>query len=74
MDGLNWVVADDGARIFAGGRTSWGAAAKTARNCAAFVADDEDEWVADENRSCYNCRYRRWTVDSFSCQKIDGNI
>ena len=26
-----------------------------------------DEWVADEIRSCYNCRARRWTAASFVC-------
>jgi hypothetical protein len=25
--------------------------------------------VADESISCYNCRYRRWTVNSFICCK-----
>jgi len=37
--------------------------------CLEFVLDDEDELVSDEERTCLNCRYRRWTVDSFECMK-----
>jgi hypothetical protein len=32
-----------------------------------FHPDVEEEQVADEDRSCYNCRYRRWTAASFVC-------
>lgn len=44
-------------------------AAALAIKCTAFHPDDEDEQVADEPLSCYNCRYRRWTVTSFTCCK-----
>jgi hypothetical protein len=27
----------------------------------------EEELVADDPRSCYNCRHRRWTAASFAC-------
>ena len=36
-------------------------------DCPWFQADDEDEWVSDDPVSCYNCRYRRWTAESFEC-------
>lgn len=34
--------------------------------CRAFTFDVEEELVNDE-RSCLNCRYRRWTDNFFSC-------
>ncbi len=40
--------------------------------CPQFKLDDEDELVAEEERSCLNCRYRRWTVESFECMKKLG--
>jgi len=62
-----WFRDGPGNKIFAGGREAWGAAAAVAGGCASFSADDEDEQCAEESFSCYNCRYRRWTVDSFAC-------
>jgi len=35
--------------------------------CPAFTFDVEEELVNDDERSCLNCRYRRWTDKSFSC-------
>jgi hypothetical protein len=64
-----WITDKDGLKIFADGRAAWTAAAGAARQCLRFSPDDEDEWVADESCSCYNCRYRRWTAQSFSCQQ-----
>ncbi|MBN2107139.1 MAG: hypothetical protein JW832_06895 [Deltaproteobacteria bacterium] len=37
--------------------------------CPHFFLDDEDECVSDEEISCLNCRYRRWTQESFLCMK-----
>ncbi|QID17046.1 hypothetical protein G3580_04970 [Nitrogeniibacter mangrovi] len=54
---------------FAGGHDDFAQAARVAAACDAFRADDEGEWVADEPRSCYNCRARRWTRDAFVCLK-----
>lgn len=62
-----WIVNERGERVFAGGRAAWAAAAQEAHFCPAFQADDEDEWVADQTVSCYNCALRRWTRDSFIC-------
>jgi hypothetical protein len=44
-------------------------AVQAAMACAHFTIDDEDELVSDEEISCLNCRYRRWTQESFSCMK-----
>jgi hypothetical protein len=40
-----------------------------AENCAAFQMDVEDEIVYENQTTCYNCRYRRWNSDGFSCYK-----
>jgi|GEM_PF-488287 len=62
-----WQAMDDQTRLFSFGREAYGMAAQAARACSVFLADEEDEWAADEERSCYNCRYRRWTQESFVC-------
>lgn len=36
--------------------------------CAQYRRDDEEE-TEDDTVSCYNCRYRRWTVESFVCMR-----
>ena len=37
--------------------------------CTDFNPDDEDEQVSDTEVTCLNCRYRRWTQESFACLK-----
>jgi len=64
-----WIMETDGTKVFKPGRSDWATAAREAEQCDRFRPDDEDEWVADEPRSCYNCRYRRWTVRSVACMK-----
>ncbi len=64
-----WLDLENGTRQFVPGRQNDEAAAQAAQQCGKFHADDEDEWVADEEISCFNCRYRRWTVESFHCLK-----
>ena len=64
-----WQVNNKGEREFTGSKQDWNTAAKAAEECSCFQEDDEDELVADENISCYNCRYRRWTASSFICCK-----
>jgi hypothetical protein len=51
------------------GKSDWAGAAGIAISCSTFLPDEEDEQVADEPLSCYNCRYRRWTAASFTCCK-----
>lgn len=62
-----WQINKRGEKEFKHGQEAYTAAADEARSCQAFCPDVEDEWVADEERSCYNCRLRRWTVSSFLC-------
>ncbi|MBJ6725292.1 hypothetical protein [Geomesophilobacter sediminis] len=52
---------------FSGGKEDWARAAAEAERCAAFVPDVEEELVVAEGRSCYDCRYRRWSATSFTC-------
>jgi hypothetical protein len=62
-----WKILENGTREYLGGQADWEGAAKEALGCALFREDVEEECVADEVRSCYNCRYRRWTEDTFRC-------
>jgi hypothetical protein len=67
--GLNmWFAIREEGKVFVGGKDHWTGAAKAAGSCPDFRADVEEEIVADEPVSCYNCRYRRWTAASFTCQ------
>ncbi|HEX3012217.1 MAG TPA: hypothetical protein VHQ70_09340 [Syntrophomonadaceae bacterium] len=66
-----WRINNEEKREFCGGREDWQTAARIAENCPGFKADDEDEMVADEDVSCYNCRFRRWTEKSFVCCRQD---
>jgi hypothetical protein len=44
-------------------------ARQAALACPFFRLDDEDELVSDDERTCLNCRYRRWTQDAYVCMK-----
>ena len=56
-------------KIFLFGQNAEAEAEQAAQNCAAFRLDYEEELATTTERSCYNCRYRRWTADSFQCMK-----
>ncbi len=62
-----WRIDRNGRREYQGGKEDWPGAARTAACCTTFHPDVEEEQVADEAVSCYNCRYRRWTAASFTC-------
>lgn len=62
-----WNIDDQGEREYTGTKGDWQEVAEIAIHCPEFKPDDEDELVADEPISCYNCRFRRWTVKSFAC-------
>lgn len=67
-----WNIVDD-KKMFHGGKQDFKMAATAATGCYFFTLDYEEECVADEPRSCYNCRYRRWTNESFRCMKYIAN-
>lgn len=54
------------------GCDNWPAAARIAGRCTDFSPDTEEEQVADEALSCYNCRYRRWSASSVDCCRQPG--
>ena len=63
-----WSTGRNGEMEFQGGNDDWPGAARMAARCSMFILDVEEELVADESRSCFNCRYRRWTAVSFTCR------
>jgi hypothetical protein len=67
-----WRINRHGEREFTGGTEEWHVAARLAATCPAFHPDVEEEQIADEAQSCYNCRYRRWTRASFTCRAPAG--
>lgn len=72
-----WRLNTRGNYEFLGGKEDWDAAARIAERCSYYADDDEDEMTAEEPVSCYNCLYRRWTTNSFICQKVkqtDGRL
>ncbi|MCF0136971.1 MAG: hypothetical protein HUJ66_01255 [Oscillospiraceae bacterium] len=60
--------------LFTSGREATGTAAEEAEKCENFSRDYEEECFAFEDVSCYNCRYRRWTRDSFECMNREKMI
>ena len=62
-----FIMVHQRERLFAGGQEDWDGAARAASGCGEFCPDVEEEMVADEPVSCYNCRLRRWTAGSFTC-------
>ncbi|MBR3553142.1 MAG: hypothetical protein IKN72_07115 [Clostridia bacterium] len=63
-----WEIIN-GKKHFTGGKEAYEAVARTAEHCPFFAEDCEEECVTDDARSCYDCRYRRWTSESFICMK-----
>ena len=63
------IFDDSGLLLFSGGREDWVGAVRVAAACPCFAEDTEDEQIADDPRSCYNCRFRRWTSASFICTR-----
>lgn len=61
--------SENGKTVFTGGKGACAQAASIAGRCPLFSQDCEEECEAEEDRSCYNCRWRRWTQDSFVCMK-----
>ncbi|MDD2587242.1 MAG: hypothetical protein PHR65_11605 [Syntrophomonadaceae bacterium] len=64
-----WSKNELGQYEYAGGKEDWEKVEQIASLCEKFVIDDEDEVVSDEERSCYNCRFRRWTKSAFVCMR-----
>lgn len=62
-------VREKGKNIFMAGKDAYLLAEQCAGNCSEFAADYEEEWMSDNEISCYNCKLRRWNAESFECLK-----
>lgn len=68
-----WIKNANGQIQFKGGKQDWAQTVEIAVFCRYFSLDYDDELAADEERSCYNCRFRRWTQTSFVCMKAGSD-
>lgn len=66
---MSFWVMKEGRKVFLGGFYEYEKAALLASHCVSCKPDSEDEQMAEEEVSCYNCRYRRWIQDGFECLK-----
>ena len=64
---MRYVIRDKGKFLY--GKYDAQKALDAAKNCTVFTEDCEEECVGDDAISCFNCRYRRWTQESFTCMK-----
>jgi hypothetical protein len=64
-------VNNDGKHVFKYGKCAYQKALKVAVACDFFELDkDEDELIVSTQKvSCYNCLFRRWSAQSFTCIK-----
>lgn len=60
-----WIVEDD-LKKFKHGLQDFMQAELAARECHGFAYDDDDELI-DDNRSCFNCTFRRWSKETIYC-------
>lgn len=60
---------EKGRKTFLYGKNNDAMARIAAEKCPDYIEDSEIECVSDDEKSCYNCRYRRWTQESFQCMK-----
>ncbi len=67
-----WFFNSRGERESRLGHNEWSTAAQIAQCCSQFKLDVEEETVANETVSCYNCRFRKWTDTSFVCCKKES--
>ncbi|WP_304345640.1 molybdopterin biosynthesis protein MoeB [Campylobacter showae] len=50
------------------GKFDYEKAREIAQNCAKFKLDnDEEEMAYGGEISCYDCAFRRWSAESFTC-------
>lgn len=61
-----WIYKD-GKKLFKGNHTDYAIVGELAQKCLNFCPDDEDEQVDDQELSCFNCIFRRWSEKSFYC-------
>jgi hypothetical protein len=73
----NYITLQNGIKWFTGkaeNPEAYNSAVTIAKACHEFRMDVEDEIVYDDETTCYNCRYRRWNPEGFTCYKQFPNI
>ncbi|WP_025822917.1 hypothetical protein [Shewanella marina] len=65
---MTWFTLIDDKKLFNFGIDDYPQARDAAQSCLYFIEDDEDEQIDNVVRSCYNCAYRRWLINSFECK------
>lgn len=69
---LKFIREIDGVRHFCGNENSkedFDATVTLAKACSQYIIDLDEEVNWDNEITCYNCRYRRWTNLGYSCYK-----
>ena len=68
---MQMFVNNDGNHVFKYGKYAYQRASEVATACDFFELDkDEDELIVSTQKdSCYNCLFRRWSAQSFTCMK-----
>ena len=69
---MRQIVERDGSVVFRGDlaiEDDLRAASAVAKKCPVYSIDEDDEDYCEGARTCFNCRYRRWLADGFSCAK-----
>lgn len=65
-----WFELKNGQQLFKYGKQALDIAEAIAEKCSYFQYDVEEEIYTDDGeKSCYNCLFRRWSKDSFTCRK-----
>ncbi len=69
---MTGIIKENGTRRFVGMFTVDSSLRETealAGCCLAYTPDDDDEMCIEGTITCFNCRYRRWLRDGFSCAR-----
>jgi hypothetical protein len=65
---MMWRITQN-KKTFLGGKGNPAKARAAAEACPDFREDSAFERDDEAAVSCYSCRYRRWTTESFDCMK-----
>lgn len=65
--GCMWLQDEYKQVEYANGKNDWKGTNLVAAGCGYFTFDTEEEIIEEGIVSCYNCRFRRWTRNSFTC-------
>ncbi len=69
---MRQIVEENGVFVFQGAIDNPEdilSAAAIAADCPAYSIDEDDEDYCDGEKTCFNCRRRRWTREGFQCAR-----